>query len=119
MRSLKSSCWNVLFKLHNIDDFIDELPCDLKDFYNNILKVDKNADNLIDDAAKENLLDVVKYLHEIGKDCTTWAMNLASQNGHLETVKYLHEIVKYLHEIGKCSNICKYCNKSSLFMFTS
>ena len=39
-------------------------------------------------------LDVVKYLHSNGADITAdnnYAIGLASENGHLEVVKYLHE----------------------------
>jgi hypothetical protein len=48
----------------------------------------------MDEASKRGDLEVVKYLHGIGKECTVWAMNLASRNGHLEVVKYLHSIGK-------------------------
>ena len=74
-----------------------------------------------DEAASNGHLDVVKFLHSIGKDCTTNAMDDASNYGHIEIVKFLHsigkdcttkamdwasknghlEIVKYLHSIGK------------------
>ena len=58
----------------------------------------------MDLASKGGHLEVVKYLHSIGKECsfyyrgeTEWitdAMNLASRGGHLEVVKYLHSIGK-------------------------
>ena len=69
-------------------------------------------------------LEVVKYLHSIGAECSINAMDYASRYGHLEIVIYLHsigaectvdamdcamdfaslnghlEVVKYLHSIG-------------------
>ena len=42
----------------------------------------------------KGFLNVVKYLHSIGKNCTTAAMDGASTNGHLHVVKYLHSIGK-------------------------
>src|SRR6187399_1748927 len=82
----------------------------------------------IDWAAENGHLEVVKYLHEIGKECTDDAIDRASKGGHLEIVKYLHEvvgancttkamewaaedghldIVKYLHEAvgAKCNSV--------------
>jgi serine/threonine protein kinase len=61
------------------------------DKYNNLLK------NLeICDICKNSIeyLEIVKYLHSIGKECTTFAMDEASFNEHLEIVKYLHSIGK-------------------------
>jgi ankyrin repeat protein len=75
----------------------------------------------MDWAAEKGHLEVVKYLHSIGKDCTTRGTTLAAADGHLEVLKYLHEIgkefttsamdvacqygrleiVKYLHSIGE------------------
>ena len=37
-------------------------------------------------------LEVVKYLHSIGAECSKYVMDYASLNGHLEIVKYLHSI---------------------------
>ena len=48
----------------------------------------------IDESSKNGHLEVVKYLHYIGKNCTTYAMDYASMNGHIEVVKYLHSIGK-------------------------
>jgi hypothetical protein len=45
-------------------------------------------------ASRNGHLEVVKYLHSIGKECTTSAMDWASKNGHLEVVKYIHSIGK-------------------------
>jgi hypothetical protein len=45
-------------------------------------------------------LETVKYLHTLGKTCTTDAMDWASLNGHLEVVKYLHTIGKDLYYIS-------------------
>jgi hypothetical protein len=39
-------------------------------------------------------LELVKYLHSIGKDCSERAMNYACIYGHLDIVKYLHSIRK-------------------------
>ena len=40
-------------------------------------------------------LEVVKYLHSIGKECTSLDIYFASRYGHLEVVKYLHSIGKH------------------------
>ena len=45
-------------------------------------------------ASGDGYLEVVKYVHETGKDCTNTAMAGVSANGHLEIVKYLHRIGK-------------------------
>jgi len=52
--------------------------------------------NIIDDICLcGGSLDVIKYLFEIQKkDCTTYAIDYASQYGHLEVIKYLFEIQK-------------------------
>ena len=50
--------------------------------------------NEMDLESCKGYLEVVKYVHFIGKDCTTNAMDFASHNGHLEVVKYLHKIQK-------------------------
>jgi hypothetical protein len=58
----------------------------LYDKYNNELKHLK-----IDDLCncKIEYLEIVKYLHSTGTECTQYAMDNASKHGHLETVKYL------------------------------
>jgi ankyrin repeat protein len=43
-------------------------------------------------ACKNGHLEVVKYLHSVGKDCTTDDMDWASSNGHIEIVRFLHSI---------------------------
>ena len=48
--------------------------------------------NAMDDASNYGHIEIVKFLHSIGKDCTTKAMDWASENGHLEVVKFLHSI---------------------------
>ena len=53
--------------------------------------------NKINWASSENYLEVVKYLHSIGQDCTTEAMDNASRLNHLEVVKYLHSIGKNVY----------------------
>ena len=50
--------------------------------------------NLIDWASNRGYLEVIKYLHLIGKECTLDALNRVSNYGHLEVVKYLHSIGK-------------------------
>jgi ankyrin repeat protein len=45
-------------------------------------------------AVKNGHLEVVKYLHEAGKDCTTYAMHWAIRNNHIKVAKYLHSIGK-------------------------
>ena len=52
------------------------------------------TDNAMDFASENGYLEVIKYLHSIGKVCTTYAMDWASRNDHLEVVKYLHRIRK-------------------------
>jgi len=47
----------------------------------------------IDIAVKNGHLEVVKYLHGIGKDCDKGTINLAAKNGHLKVVKYLRDIL--------------------------
>jgi len=46
----------------------------------------------MDYASRNCHLEVVMYLHSIGKDCTTYAMDRASANGHLEVVNFLKTI---------------------------
>jgi len=49
----------------------------------------------IDCASERGHLDVIKYLFEIqNKNCTTNAIDWASMNGHLDVVTYLFEIQK-------------------------
>ena len=58
-------------------------------------EIGKNCSiDAMDFAAKNGHLDILKYLHEIEKDCTTNAMDHAAENGHLDILKYLHEIGK-------------------------
>eukprot|EP00122_Pirum_gemmata_P008844 Pgem_evm1s8163 len=43
-------------------------------------------------AARNGHLEVLKYLHEVvNADCPFEAVNWAARNGHLEVLKYLHE----------------------------
>ena len=43
-------------------------------------------------AAENGHLEVVKWLHENRTEgCTTYAMDFAVEKGHLEVVKWLHE----------------------------
>jgi len=44
----------------------------------------------MDVAARYGHLEIVKYLHSKGFECTTDAMDWAAGNGHLAVVKYLH-----------------------------
>jgi hypothetical protein len=56
--------------------------------YNNSLKhleIDEICGNSIE------YLEIVKYLHSIGKGCSVDAIDWASTNGHFEIVKYLHK----------------------------
>ncbi len=47
----------------------------------------------MDMASQNGHLDIVKFLHENRSEgCTTWAMDYASRFGYLEVVKFLHEI---------------------------
>ena len=39
-------------------------------------------------------LEIVKYLHQRGKQCTHQAMDFAASQGHLHVLKYLHSIGK-------------------------
>ena len=45
-----------------------------------------------DEAAAKGNLEVVKFLHSIGKDCTTKAMDWASKNGRPDIVEFLKKI---------------------------
>ncbi len=45
----------------------------------------------VDDAAKYNQLNIIKYCHDKNKLFTTNEMNIAAANGHLEVIKWLHE----------------------------
>jgi hypothetical protein len=49
---------------------------------------------LVGDACCEDVeyLEIVKYLHSIGKKSSFMAIDLAGSLGYLETVKYLHSI---------------------------
>jgi hypothetical protein len=48
----------------------------------------------MEDVSRAGHIEVLKYLHEVvGAKCTVWAMNCASRNGHIEVVNYLHEVV--------------------------
>ena len=66
----------------------------LKFFYNyNFTYNIENELYPIDIAAKNGHLEVVKYLHCVGKYGDKCTINLAAKNGHLEVVKYLHDIL--------------------------
>ena len=75
-------------------------------------------------ASLNGYIELLKYFHSVGEDCTTEAMDVSCLKGHLKIVQYLHSIkkdcttkamyyasfnghlrlVKYLHKIGKdCS----------------
>lgn len=43
-------------------------------------------------ASENGHLAVVQFLHSIGTKCTSYAMDMASANGHLEVVQFLHSI---------------------------
>jgi ankyrin repeat protein len=81
--------------------------------------------DVIDWASYNGNLEIIKWLHSHGKQCTDAAINYAATNGHFEVVKYLieqgkncesnvmdsmaHEgnleMVKFLHSYGKtCTN---------------
>ncbi len=45
----------------------------------------------MDLASSNGYIEVVKFLHSIGVQCTTYAINMARKNGHLEIVKFLEE----------------------------
>ena len=48
--------------------------------------------NVMDSAARDGHLEVVKLLHEYRKvGCSKWGMDWAAENGHIEVVKWLHE----------------------------
>lgn len=46
----------------------------------------------LDHVARYGHLETVKFLHEIGVRCTDFAMDWAAENGHLECIKFLHSI---------------------------
>lgn len=47
---------------------------------------------LMDYAAQNGHLEMVKWMHEIGHACTPWAMIAAAQKRHRDIVIYLHEL---------------------------
>jgi hypothetical protein len=49
---------------------------------------------IMDEAAGNGHIDIVKFLHSIGKICTVTAMDQAAGNVHIEIVKFLHSIDK-------------------------
>ena len=89
---------------------VERVPKDIIEYYKLI------KENDIEQASYNGHLEVVKYLHEVIKapctewamelaseyghievvkaECTKWSMDYASKNGHLEVVEYLHEEVK-------------------------
>jgi len=87
-----------MFTCYN-DNIIDYIclcggSLDIVKYLFEIQKKDCTTD-AIDSASENGHLDVVKYLFEIQeKDCTTFAIDCASENGHLDVVKYLFEIQK-------------------------
>ncbi|CAN0095141.1 unnamed protein product [Scytosiphon promiscuus] len=44
----------------------------------------------MDRAARKGLIDVLKYLHQRGQECTTEALDGAAKEGHLQVVIWLH-----------------------------
>nr|XP_047141367.1 secreted RxLR effector protein 124-like [Hydra vulgaris] len=52
----------------------------------------KGTKDAINNAAMNGHLEVIKYLHELGYKGTKDAINNAAMNGHLEVIKYLHEL---------------------------
>ena len=57
--------------------------------------IKNNKSNIkMDDAARNGHLEVLKYLHEIGKECTIDAMILAEKYGHTETVEYIRNNIE-------------------------
>ncbi len=44
---------------------------------------------VMDWAAMNGHLNVVKFLHSIGKDCTPCAIDWATRNGHIDVVQFL------------------------------
>ncbi len=71
-----------------------------------------STNKLIDISCYLGHIEIVKYLHEIGKDCTTKAMNWAALRGHFEIVKYLHDVVGLKYE----KNIINILKDSTLDM---
>jgi hypothetical protein len=60
----------------------------------NMVATPKSADAMFW-AAREGHLQVVRYLHEVAKvRRSNFAMDWASMNGHIEVVRYLHEVVE-------------------------
>ena len=58
-------------------------------------KLIDNSEITMDYASENGHLEAVKYLHSIGKECTKRAMVTASVKGHSEVVKYLNSIELY------------------------
>jgi hypothetical protein len=125
MQRDKTILYEILFFLdwREYMNVCDELGIDLKfnvyAKYNNSLEKFDNCQKYLKDNSKlvKNMmgcasfygyLDVVKYLHSIGNECTTvCAIYFAIINGHLEVVKFLY---KYL-TTSKCPLIIMGCVK--------
>jgi ankyrin repeat protein len=77
-----------------------KILCDLEDNIHDVICVKyliKNNHKVLDEdtinnAAHNGHLETIKYLHELGYKCNEWAINWAAQNGHIEIIKYLHEL---------------------------
>ncbi len=54
-------------------------------------KIIRNEHDIMDGAAANGHLHVVKYLHEHKKPCSTMAMDGAAANGHWDVVQWLNE----------------------------
>ena len=74
-----------VYKINNYKIFYVNIPLYLQYNKNNIT---------MNQVSRRGYLEVVIYLHSIGKVCTKYAMDWASRNDHLEVVKYLHRIRK-------------------------
>ena len=69
--------------------------------FNNVFKYMYIDDDsyTINKASEYGHLEVVKYLHSIGKNCTADAMDEASKHGHLEVVEYLHSHTQWTRHL--------------------
>lgn len=55
-------------------------------------EIDRDSVNeAMNEASDKGYLDIVKFLHVKGYECTQFAMNRAAENGFLDVVKFLHE----------------------------
>ncbi len=82
----------VIYYIRKLQKFeFDYISGDFKKQYKMIKKTD-NINNLLFNACEEGELNVAIYALKLGANMRNYALKTASQNGHLEIVKYLVDI---------------------------